>query len=76
MIEDSTTIHLPDSLAEVFPGNVSRGKKKSLAKIHALYNLTQSNFSFLHIHDFSKNDQSLSRDSLPYLQTGDLCIRD
>ena len=75
-IDDSTTLHLPDALAKIFPGNVSGGKKKALAKIHALHNLTQNNFPFLHIHNFSNNDQSLSANILPYLQKGDLCLRD
>lgn len=76
MIDDSTILHLPDELATTFPGNVSKGKKKSQAKIHAMYNLTENNFPFLHIHSFSNNDQSLSADVLPYLQKGDLSIRD
>lgn len=75
-IDDSTIINLPDELAQKFPGNVSRGIKKAQAKIHALYNLTENNFTFLNIHSFSNNDQSLSSDVLPYLQQGDLCIRD
>lgn len=75
-IDDSTTLHLPDELAEAFPGNVSRGEKKAQAKIHAMYNLTENNFSFFHLHSFSNNDQSLSADVLPYLQKGDLSIRD
>jgi len=76
MIDDSTMIHLPDELSEYYPGNVSRGKKKSQAKIHALYNLTENNFSFLHVHSFCNNDRRLSANILPYLQCGDLCIRD
>ena len=76
MIDDSTTLHLPDVLATLFPGNVSRGKKKALAKIHAMYNLTKNDFPFFHIHGFSKNDQRLSPDVLPFLKKGDLCIRD
>ena len=75
-IEDSTLIHLPDALAEEFPGNVSRGAKKAIAKIHAMYNLTDNNFSFLKVENFSKNDQSLSSIALAYLGKGDLCIRD
>jgi Transposase DDE domain len=75
-IDDSTTLHLPDELAEAFPGNVSRGEKKALTKIHAMYNLTQNDFPFFHLHNFSNNDQSLSADVLPYLQKGDLSIRD
>ena len=76
MIDHSTTLHLPDELAKEFPGNVSRGEKKAQAKIHAMYNLTENNFPFFHIHSFSNNDQSLSAHVLPHLKEGDLCIRD
>jgi len=75
-IEDSTTIHLPDELSKEFPGNVSGGKKKSQAKIHALYDFTGNNFSFLDIHSFTENDQSLSPKVLPYMNKGDLLLRD
>jgi len=75
-IDDSTTVHLPDELVEKFPGNVSRGKRKAQVKIHAMYNLTENNFEFLNIHSYSNNDQSISAHVLPYLQKGDLCIRD
>lgn len=75
-IEDSTTLNLPDELSKEFPGNVSRGKKKSQAKIHALYNFTRNNFSFLDIHSFTENDQSLSSKALPHMKKGDLLLRD
>lgn len=75
-IDDSTTLSLPDALVEEFPGNKSRGVPKAQAKIHAMYNLSENNFSFLNVHSFSNNDQSLSADVLPYLQKGDLCLRD
>lgn len=75
-IDDSTTIHLPDELSDTFPGNVSKGIRKSQAKIHAMFNLTKNNFSFFHLHSFRNNDQSLSGDVLPFLKRGDLCIRD
>lgn len=75
-IEDSTILHLPDALAKEFPGNISRGMKKSQAKILAMHNLTENKFEFLHVHSFSNNDQSLAYDSLSYLKKGDLCIRD
>ena len=76
MIEDSTTIPLPDELSKVFSGNTSRGKKKSLVKIHALYNFSKNTFSFLDIQDFSRNDQSLSSKALDYLKEGSLLLRD
>ena len=67
-IDDSTTIQFPDELSDVFPGNVSNGIRKSQAKIHAMFNLTKSSFSFFHLHSFRNNDQSLSGDVLPFLK--------
>lgn len=75
-LEDSTTINLPEELSVAFPGNVSKGKKKSQAKIHALYDFTENAFDFMNIHSFTQNDQSLSMNSLEYLNQGDLLLRD
>jgi len=75
-LEDSTTLNLPDELSKEFKGNVSRGKNKSQAKVHALYNFTENNFLFLNIHSFTENDQSLSPKVLTYLRKGDLLLRD
>lgn len=76
LIDDSTTLSLPDELVKQFPGNVVAGKRRSQAKIHAMYNLTENNFPFLHIHSYSDNDQGLASDVLPFLKKNDLCIRD
>lgn len=75
-VEDSTLINLPEELHEVFPGNTSRGKRKSQLKVHALYNFTDNSFSFLDVHSFAENDQSLSANVLSYLEKGDLILRD
>lgn len=76
MVDDSTTLSLPDVLNKIFPGNMSNGKQKAQAKIHALHNMTKNNFAFLHVHSFCDNDQSLSPNVIPYLKKGDLCLRD
>ena len=76
IIDDSTTISLPDELVNEFPGNVVNGKRRSQAKIHAMHNLTQNNFLFFHIHSFANNDQSLAGDVLPFLKKGNLILRD
>lgn len=75
-LEDSTVINLPEELSFVFPGNVSHGKRKSQAKIHALYDFTENSFDFMHIHSFTQNDQSLSMHSLGHINQGDLLLRD
>ena len=41
-----------------------------------MFNLTKNSFSFLNLHSYSNNDQSLSANVLPHLKKGDLCIRD
>lgn len=76
LLEDSTLIHLPDELSDVFPGNLSKGKKKSLVKIHALHNFTKNNFPYIGIQSFTDNDQSLSSKVLNYVTEGDLILRD
>jgi hypothetical protein len=62
MIDDSTTLHLPDELAKEFPGNVSRGIKKAQAKIHAMYNVTENNFPFFAYQIFirSRRNQTVT----------------
>lgn len=74
--EDSTTLNLPEELATTFPGNVSKGKKKALSKVHALYSFKENSFDFLDLHNFSNNDQSLASHALRYLHKGDLLLRD
>jgi len=76
MIEDSTTLRLPEELSNIFPGNVSKGKKRSLAKIHAMFNYCKNDFEFMDTHSFAENDQSLSPRVLSSLKRGDLLLRD
>lgn len=75
-IEDSTTINLPEELSFAFSGNVSKGKKKSQIKIHALFNLSHHAFQFMDLHGFTRNDQSLAAQALTCLEPGDLLLRD
>lgn len=74
--EDSTHIHLPENLAHHYPGNISRGKEKAVAKLHVLYNMSTDRFALLDIHSFRKNDQCLAPVSVNHLQKGDLLLRD
>lgn len=76
LLQDSTVLKLPDSLSEQFPGNTSRGEKKSQVRIQTILNLT--GFRFLHfgLSGFTKNDQSSSGEVLAFARKGDLVIRD
>lgn len=75
-LEDSTVINLPQDLSSSFPGNVSRGEKKSQLKVHVLYDFTKNDFDYMNVHSFTRNDQSLSKESIRHLKKGDLLLRD
>lgn len=76
LIQDSTSIALPDWLKRCFPGNTSRGKKKSQLKIQVVYDLISNTFVHFEITPFTANDQSRSKDILNIACKGDLVIRD
>jgi hypothetical protein len=75
-IQDSTCLFLPDVLVGSFKGNYSKGKIKSVAKLQAIFNITQGFFSHLSLSAYSRNDQQASGDIITILKKGDLVIRD
>lgn len=75
-LHDSTTLALPDKLAKVFPGNYSKGKYKAVARIQAVYNLSQNTFAHFELASFCDNDQGASGLILGHIGKGDLVIRD
>ena len=81
LLQDSTVIALPSWLSWCFPGNVSRGKKKSLPiaigiKIQVVYDILSDHFIHFEITPYTSNDQSKSKDILSIVQSEDLVIRD
>lgn len=76
LLQDSTTIALPDALSRWYPGNVSAGKQKAVLKIQVIYDLVSHRFVHFEITPFTANDQSKSDDIITVSRQGDLVIRD
>lgn len=76
LIQDSTTVHLPDCMRHIYPGNFSYGKQKAAVKINLILNaLTGENLLF-RILPFTQNEQSLAESILTIAKAGDLILRD
>ena len=75
-VEDSSTISLPKSLANIFPGSRNMHGEHATAKVQLRLNLVQSSYSNIDITPFRHNDQGYSKQILDSVQKSDLVIRD
>jgi len=76
LVQDSTTIHLPDKFQDVFPGSANRHAAYATMKIQLIYDLLADvPFSFS-ISSFRRNDQAASPDILGLIKEKDLVLRD
>jgi len=76
LLQDSTTLRLPDSLATVFKGNTTNGEQKSQVRIQTILNIQTMRFLQFTLSSFTQNDQSASSQILSCVSKGDLIIRD
>ena len=75
-LQDSTSIALPEILKSVFPGNISRGRQKAVAKVNTIINLTHGVCCHLGIVSYATPEQKLSDSIFNFAKAGDLVIRD
>lgn len=76
LLQDSTTLHLNQSLSKKYRGNHSCGEQKAVARIQSIFNMKTMSFKYFSLGSFTENDQSASGIILPFLKKGDLVIRD
>lgn len=77
VLHDSTTLHLPQVLSSVFPGNRNQfGAQKAIARIQSMFDVKAMRFMHFSLLSYIQNDQSLSGSVIQEVSEGDLVIRD
>lgn len=76
ILQDSTTLRLPQVLSQLFPGNHSRGEQKAVARVQSVFDIKAMRFISFSLGAFTQNDQSASGSILLLVKKGDLVIRD
>lgn len=75
LLADASIIALRESLAAVLPGTGGSGPAAAL-KLHAAFNLTTRQFSYLSLTKGTTSDHSAKQDHIALSKPGDLWLRD
>ncbi len=77
LLQDSTTLRLPDELAVEYAGNRNqKDKRRSIARIDTIFDLKENRFCQFLLRQFTDNDQSASAEVLTCVKKSTLVIRD
>jgi hypothetical protein len=77
LVQDSTTIALPDRFSSDFPGSVNQSKRSlSQLKLQCVFDLNALELAQFSLSGFTRNDQAAAGDILAIAQPGDLVLRD
>jgi len=77
LVQDSTAVGLPATLAARFPGNANgRGQALAVLKIQCIDDVLAERFLQWYLTSFRVNDQQAAADILAIVQRDDLVIRD
>lgn len=77
LLQDSTTMALPDKLSAHFPGSRNQtGKRSAVLRIQTVFDVLNDCYCDVSLSAFSRNDQAAAGDILKQVRPGDLVIRD
>ena len=70
LLQDSTTLRLPQVPSNIFPGNHSRGEQKAVARIQGTIDIKAMKFIDFVLAAFTQNDQSASGSIIGLVKKG------
>lgn len=76
LLQDSTTLSLPQHLVDYYPGNRTKGVQKAVARLQCILNVATMQWLHIGLEAFTDNDQKSSAIVVPLLKKGDLLLRD